>query len=80
MKENKKYLVKKDIPLVNGNKIPENTEIHRIHGVYYMNGIILSADYQKDFDTLIENEEKNGWKYFRPVIEKIAFKNKKEDF
>jgi hypothetical protein len=79
MKKNQKFIIKKSIPLGNGNNIPVNTEIHRIHGVYYMNGVLLSPDYQQDFDNLIEKEENNGWNYLNPVVEKIAFKNTKED-
>lgn len=71
MKPNAKYLVIKPIPLkpFNGEtkEIPINTAIYRTHGVYYMNGGLLSQAYQEDFDMLIEEEEKNGWHYLTPV-------------
>ena len=78
MKPDKRFLVIKDIPLYGGKKISVNTSIYRTHGVYYMDGGLLPEDYQQDFDSLIENEEKNGWKYLSPVITKTAFKNEKE--
>ena len=79
MKPNKHYLVVKEIPLYGGKTIPVNTNIYRTHGVYYMDGGLLSKDFQEDFDTLIEHEENTGWKYFSPVVVKTAFKNEKED-
>lgn len=78
MKQDQHYVVIKPIPLGNEKYIPKDTDINRIHGVYYMNGVILTQDYQSDFDNLIEREEKTGWKYICPVNEKIAFRNSKE--
>jgi hypothetical protein len=80
MKSDQQYVVIKAIPLGGDKSIPVNTDIHRIHGVYYMNGLILSKDYQEDFDSLIEREERTGWNYISPIRQKTMFKNEKEDF
>lgn len=80
MKNDQQYVVIKAIPLGGDKSIPVNTDIHRIHGVYYMNGLILSRDYQEDFDSLIEREERTGWNYISPIHQKTMFKNEKEDF
>lgn len=80
MKNDQQYVVIKAIPLGGDKSIPVNTDIHRIHGVYYMNGLILSRDYQEDFDSLIEREERTGWNYISPIRQKTMFKNEKEDF
>ena len=66
MKPDCKYIVVKEIPLKGGNSIKVNTDIYRMHGNYYMDGGLLPPAYQEDFDTLIENEQKRGWKYLRP--------------
>lgn len=79
MKKDQHYVVIKDIPIGNGKVIPENTDINRIHGMYYMNGVILTNDYQEDFDNLIEHEEQYGWNYISPVKQRVMFKNEKED-
>ena len=79
MKEDKNFVINKDIPLQGGKKIAKGTLITRTHGMYYMEGGLLPADFQKDFDTLIENESKSGWNYIVPVKEKVAFGNSKED-
>ena len=79
MKKDQQYIVIKDIPLGSGKSIPVNTDIFRTHGVYYMNGVILTPDYQQDFDNLIEYEENNGWKYIAPLKSKTMFRNEKED-
>ena len=79
MKEDKKYLLEKDIPLANGKKIAKGTTITRTHGVYYMDGGLLPQDYQEDFDQLISNEEMYGWNYLVPVVKKRAFGNSKEE-
>ena len=79
MKEDKKYLLEKDIPLANGKKIAKGTTITRTHGVYYMDGGLLPQDYQEDFDQLISNEETYGWDYLVPVVKKRAFGNSKEE-
>jgi hypothetical protein len=44
-----------------------------------MNGVILTEDYQQDFDNLIEREERTGWKYITPIRQKTMFRNEKED-
>lgn len=66
MKKDSQYIVVKEIPLKGGGKIRVNTDVYRMHGNYYMDGGLLPPEYQDDFDRLIENEEKNGWKYIRP--------------
>lgn len=72
MKQNAKFIVVKSIPLRpfygedGKSEIPVSTVIYRTHGLYYMNGGLLPPSYQKDFDNLIENEEKNGWNYLSP--------------
>lgn len=79
MKKDQQYVIIKDIPLGKDKSIPVNTDINRIHGVYYMNGVILTPDYQADFDNLIEYEEDHGWKYIAPVKQRVVFNNEKED-
>lgn len=79
MKKDQQYVVIKAIPLGKDKFIPVNTDVNRIHGVYYMNGIILSNDYQEDFKNLIEYEEEHGWKYISPIKQKTMFNNEKED-
>ncbi|WP_292473950.1 hypothetical protein [Methanosphaera sp.] len=74
MKNDSQYIVVKEIPLKEGGSIRVNTDIYRMHGNYYMDGGLLPPAYQQDFDQLIENEEKNGWKYLRPN-NKIVGKN-----
>ena len=74
MKQDAQYIVVKDIPLREGGVIKINTDIYRMHGNYYMDGGLLPASYQEDFDKLIESEEKRGWKYIRPN-NKIVGKN-----
>ena len=78
MKQDKRFLVIKEIPIKGGKNIPVNTSIYRTHGVYYMDGGLLPNDYQKDFDALIEHEEETGWKYISPVKTRTAFQNDKE--
>lgn len=75
MKANQEYRVTKDIPLNNGKSIKEGSQIMRTHGLYYLEGNLLSPDYQNDFDTLIESEENNGWNYIVPVKKKTVFGN-----
>ena len=79
MKKDQQYVVIKAIPIGKDKFIPVNTDINRIHEVYYMNGVILSNDYQEDFKNLIEHEEKYGWKYISPIKQKTMFNNEKED-
>ena len=78
MKPDQHYVVMKPIPLGGGKEIPVNTDINRIHGVYYMNGVILTNDYQEDFNNLIEKEEITGWNYICPMKQKIMYRNTKE--
>lgn len=79
MKQDQQYVVTKAIPLGRDKFIPVDTDINRIHGLYYMNGVILTEDYQQDFDNLIEKEERTGWKYITPIRQKTMFRNEKED-
>lgn len=67
MKEDAKYVIDKDIPLSNGNKIKSGRIIYRSHGCIYLDGGLQSKDYADDFEHLIEYEEKNGWNYLSPV-------------
>jgi hypothetical protein len=79
MKKDQQYVVIKAIPLGKDKFIPVNTDIHRTHGVYYMNGNLLPQDYQEDFDALIEREERTKWTYICPVNKKTMYTNTKED-
>lgn len=67
MKKNAQYVVVKAIPISGGEEIPVNTSIYRTHGMYYMDGGLLSEAFQRDFDELIERETINGWNYLSPV-------------
>lgn len=78
MKEDKLYQVVKDIPVNNG-KIAKDTWVSRIHGAYYMDGVLVAKDFQEDFDKLIESESKNGWNYIVPIVRKVAYGNDKEN-
>lgn len=66
--KNSKYVVLKDIPLdKNGEKvIKQGTEISVTHDCVYMNGGLLSMEWQEDFIHLIQKEERTGWKYLHP--------------
>ena len=79
MRQDQQYVVIKPIPLGRDKFIPVDTDINRIHGLYYMNGIILTEDYQQDFDNLISREEVRGWEYITPIKQKTMFTNGKED-
>ena len=79
MKQDQQYVVTKAIPLGRDKFIPVDTDVNRIHGLYYMNGTLLTSDYQEDFDALIEREEKTGWEYIAPVNSRTMFRNDKED-
>ena len=79
MKKDQRYVVIKQIPIGRDKFIPVNTDIYRMHGFYYMNGTLLTSDYQEDFDALIEREEKTGWGYITPIRQKTMFRNEKED-
>lgn len=79
MKKDQRYVITKPIPIGKDKFIPVNTDIYRMHGFYYMNGTLLTSDYQEDFDALIEREEKTGWEYIVPVNSRTMFRNDKED-
>lgn len=72
MKQDARYEVIKAIPLGNGKEIPLKTAIYRRHGVYYMDGGLLSQSYQEDFDNLISYEEAHGWNYICPIVTKTG--------
>ena len=78
MKQDKEFQVIKSIPLGNDKFIEKGTMITRTHGVYYMNGGMLSQAFQEDFDALIEKEQVTGWEYICPIVKKRAFGNSKE--
>ena len=79
MKQDQQYVVTKAIPLGGDKFIPFDSEINRIPGLSYLNGVLLTADYQQDFDNLIEKEERTGWEYITPIRQKTMFRNEKED-
>lgn len=79
MRQDQQYVVIKPIPLGRDKFIPVDTDINRIHGLYYMNGVILTDDYQQDFENLISREEVRGWEYITPIKQKTMFTNGKED-
>lgn len=69
-----RYLVAKDIPLdQKGEKvIKKGREIYLTHGVFYLDSVLLSSDYQYDFRKLFTNEAKNGWNYVVPANPKVG--------
>ena len=67
MKPDAQFIIIKDIPLRGGDVIKRGTDVYRIHGNYYMDGGLLPESYQEDFDSLIEHENKRGWKYIQPI-------------
>lgn len=79
MYENKVYDIVRNIPLKGGRMISSGKRISFIHGVFYLDGGMLSKEYQEDFRGLVYAEEHTGWNYLRPVIVKEAWKNGKED-
>ena len=74
-----KYIVIEPIKLQVGGEIRKGTEIRRTHGTYYMDGMLLPKAYQEDFDRLTRNEEKYGWYHLEKRVDKVAFRNSKED-
>ena len=46
---------------------------------YYLNGMMLPPDYQKDFGGLVYAEKMTGWNYLAPLKTKTAWTNSKED-
>ena len=75
MKKNAQYVVVKAIPISGGEEIPVNTSIYRTHGMYYMDGGLLSEAFQRDFDELIEHETIHGWNYLSPVRTRILYED-----
>ena len=69
-----RYLIAKDIPLdpKGENAIKRGTEIYLTGGVFYINGVLLSPDYQKDFQKLFTKEATDGWNYVAPVKTKVG--------
>ena len=79
MQKDAKYVIVEPIKMKNGGEIRKGTEIRRTHGAYYMDGMLLPKPYQEDFDRLIRNEEQYGWYHLKKMVDKIAFRNSKED-
>ena len=67
MKNDAKFMIEKDIPLMGGKSIKRGSTLYRTHGCLYLDGGLLPADYAEDFEHLIDNEQKNGWKYIVPI-------------
>lgn len=77
--ENEIYDIVKNIPLKNGAVITAGHKLQKTHGVYYLDGMMLSSDYQKDFSGLVFAEKTTGWNYLVPMKTKTAYQNSKED-
>ena len=69
-----RYLINKDIPLDrNGEKvIKKGAELYLTNGVFYLEGNLLSEDYQYDFRELLTREVENGWNYVVPANPKVG--------
>ena len=77
--ENEFYDIVKNIPLKTGGTIKAGHNLQKTHGVYYLDGMMLPPDYQKDFDGLVYAEKMTGWNYLVPLKSKTAYENSKED-
>lgn len=77
--ENEFYDIVKNIPLKTGGTIKAGHKLQKTHGVYYLDGMMLPPDYQKDFDGLVYAEKMTGWNYLVPLKSKTAYENSKED-
>jgi len=77
--ENEVYDIVKNIPLKSGLTIKAGNKLQKTHGVYYLNGMMLPPDYQKDFSGLVYAEKMTGWNYLAPLKTKTAWSNSKED-
>lgn len=69
-----RYLIAKDIPLdKKGEKvIQKGRELYLTNGVFYLDSILLSPDYQYDFRELLKREVKTGWNYVVPANPKTG--------
>lgn len=69
-----RYLIAKDIPLdPKGEKmIQKGRELYLTNGVFYLDSILLSPDYQYDFRELLKREAANGWNYVVPANPKVG--------
>ena len=69
-----RYLVAKDIPLdPKGEQvIKKGREIYLTNGVFYLDSILLSPDYQYDFRRLFTKEANEGWNYVVPANPKMG--------
>ncbi len=69
-----RYLIAKDIPLdPKGEKmIQKGRELYLTNGVFYLDSILLSPDYQYDFRELLKREAVNGWNYVVPANPKVG--------
>lgn len=58
MANDAKFRVVNDIPLNQDGtrKIARGTLIYRVHDVFYMDGVLLSKEYQEDFANLVAND------------------------
>ena len=72
--KNGKFVVAKDIPLDKDRNhvIPKGTDISLTHDCFYMNGNLLSQDYQADFMKLLLKEANNGWNYLLPDMPRVG--------
>lgn len=77
--ENEIYDIVKNIPLKSGGYIQAGGKLQKAHGVYYLDGMMLPPDYQKDFSGLVYAERMTGWNYLVPLKSKTAYQNSKED-
>lgn len=58
MANDAKFRVVNDIPLnqEGTRKIARGTLIYRIHDLFYMDGVLLSKEYQEDFANLVDSD------------------------
>lgn len=58
MANDAKFRVVNDIPLNQDGtrKIARGTLIYRIHDLFYMDGVLLSKEYQEDFANLVDSD------------------------
>ena len=69
-----RYIINKDIPLdaKGEKKIDRGRELYLTNGVFYLEGVLLSQEYQQDFRELLKNETANGWNYVVPANPKVG--------
>ena len=75
-----RYEVVKDITLASGkNLFKKGQIIYRTNGVYYLDGGLLSQNFQEYLRDFIAEEEQLGWEYVCPLKTREAYRNGKED-